>query len=85
MKGAFLSMEAGGIMQSLAGVNGNRGQQILQLVMQPSPPPNQGKKLQASNAQAQYTSDVVEIKEFIMKKKFITFPHDHQLPSKDLL
>ena len=40
-----------GIMQPPVGKNGNRGQQILQLVMQPLPPPNLGKKSKASNAQ----------------------------------
>ena len=54
--------------------NDNKGQQILQLVMQPPPPPDLGKKSQASNARAQYTSDVAETEEFIMKDKFITFP-----------
>ena len=37
-------------MQPLALENGNRGQQILQVVMQPSPPHDLGKKSQASNA-----------------------------------
>ena len=32
--------------------NGNRGQQILQLVTQPPPTPDLGKKSQASNARA---------------------------------
>ena len=43
-----------------------------------------GKKSQASNARAQYTFDVAETEEFI-NEKFITFPHNHQLPSKDEL
>ena len=42
----------GGIMHPPVGVNENRGQQILQLVTQPLPPPDIGKKSQASNAQA---------------------------------
>ena len=50
MKRDFLSI--GGIMQSPVGENGNRGQQILQLVMQPPPSPELGKKSQASNARA---------------------------------
>ena len=58
---------------------------MLHLVIQPSPPPELGKKSQASNARAQYTSDVAETKEFIMKEKFMAFPQDHQLPSKDEL
>ena len=66
-----------GIMQPHVGENGNKGQQILQLVMQLSPPPNLGKKSQASNARAQYTSNVAKTEEFIVKEKFITFPPDH--------
>ena len=54
--------------------NDNKGQQIIQLVMQPPPPPDLGKKSQACNERAQYTSDVAETEEFIMKDKFITFP-----------
>ena len=65
------------------GVNG--GQQIPQLVMQSPPPPNLGKKSQASNAQALYTSDMAKIEEFLVNEKFITFPQDHQLPSKEEL
>ena len=72
-------------MQPPIGENVNRGQQILQLVMQPPPPPDLGKKSQASNARAQYTSDVAKTKDFIMKEKFITFPQDHQLPRKNEL
>ena len=53
--------------------------------MQPAPPPDLGKKSQASNARAQYKSNVAETEKFIVKKKFITFPQDHQLPSKDEL
>ena len=41
-----------------------------------------GKKLQASNAQVQYIFDVAKTKEILVKEKFITFPQDHQLPSK---
>ena len=72
----------GGIMQLPTGDNDNRGQQIFQLVMQPPLPPNLGKKSQAFNVQAQYTSNVVETEEFIVKEKFITFPQDHQPPRK---
>ena len=72
-------------MQPPIGENVNRGQQILQLVMQPPPPPDLGKKSQASNARAQYTSDVAKTKDFIVQEKFITFPQDHQLPSKNEL
>ena len=72
-------------MQLLTGENDNRGSQIFQLVMQPPPPPNLGKKSQVSNARAQYTSDVIETEEFIVKENFITFTQDHQLPSKDEL
>ena len=70
---------SGGIMQPHARENRNRGQQILQLVMQPPPPLDRGKKSQASNAQAQYTSNVVGTEEFIVNEKFITFHQDHQL------
>ena len=73
----------GGIMQPPARENGNKGQQILQLVMQPPPPLNLGKKSQTFNARSQYRSDEAETKEFIVKEKFITFPRDHQLSSKD--
>ena len=47
--------------------------------------PDLWKKSQTSNAQAQYTFDVAkteEIFDFLLKEKFITFPQDHQLPSK---
>ena len=37
-------------MQPPTGENDNREKQILQLVMQPPPPPELGKKSQASNA-----------------------------------
>ena len=74
-KGSFsFNGGLGGIMQPLVAVNDNRGQQILQLVTQPLPPPDIGKMSQASNAQAQYTSNVAETEEFIVKEKFITFP-----------
>ena len=51
--------------------------------MQLPPPFDLGKKSQSSNARAQYTSNVAETEEFIMKKN--TFSQDHQLPSKDEL
>ena len=70
-------------MQSPTRVNGNMGQQIIQLVTQAPPTLDLGKKSQASNAQAHYTSDVVETEEFIVSEKFIIFPQDYQLPSKD--
>ena len=47
--------------------------------MQPSPPPDLGNKSWASNARAQYTSNVTKTEEFIVNEKFITFPQDHQL------
>ena len=72
----FFQWRPGGHHAAL-GENDNRGQQILQLVMQPPPPPDQGKKSQASNARTQYTSNVAKTKEFIVKEKFITFPQDH--------
>ena len=50
MKGAFLSMVRA-IMPPTR-MNGNMGQQILQLVMKLPPPPDLGTKSQASNAQA---------------------------------
>ena len=79
MNEAFLLMEAregggGCILEPPARVNGNRGQQLLQLVMQPHPPPDLGKKSQTSNAQAQYTSKVAETEEFTVNEKFVTFP-----------
>ena len=46
------------------------------------------KKSQPSNTQARYTFDVTKTEEifyFLMKEKFITFPKDHQLPSKEEL
>ena len=55
----------------------NRGQEIPQLAMPLE------KKSQVSNAQAQHTSDVAKIEEFLVKEKFITFPHDHQFPNKE--
>ena len=70
-------------MQLPVGENGNKGQQILQLVMQLPPPLDLRKKSQVVNARDQYTSDVAETEEFIVKEKFITFPQDHKLPSKD--
>ena len=72
-------------MKPLVEVNGNRGQKILQLVMHPPPPPDLGKKPQASNARAHYTSDAAKTEEFIVNEKFISFPQDHQFPSKDEL
>ena len=53
--------------------------------MRSPPPPNLRKESQVSNAQAQYTSDVVETEEFLVKEKFITFPQDHKLPNKEEL
>ena len=50
--------------------------------------PDLWKKSQTSNTQAQYTFDVAKTEEifyFLMKEKFITFPQDHQLPSKEEL
>ena len=86
MKGGFsINGGPGGIMQPPTRVNGNRGQQILQLATLPPPTPDLGKKSQASNERAQYTSIVAKTKEFTMNEKFITFPQDHQLPSKDEL
>ena len=46
------------------------------------------KKSQTSNTQVQYTFDAIkteEIFDFLLKDKFITFPHDHQLPTKEQL
>ena len=46
------------------------------------------KKSQTSNTQEQHTFDVAkteEIIDFFLKKKFITFPQDHQLPIKEKL
>ena len=46
--------------------------------------PNLLKKSQTSNTQVQYTFYVAKTKEifyFLLKKKFITFPQDHQLPN----
>ena len=43
------------------------------------------KKSQTSNTLVQYTFDVtktMEIFDFLLKEKFITFPQDHQLPNK---
>ena len=45
-------------------------------------------KSQAFNIQVQYTFDMTkteEIFDFLLKKKFITFPQDHQLPNNDEL
>ena len=42
--------------------------------------PNLWKKSQTSNTQVQYTFDVTKtekIFDFLLKEKFITFPHDH--------
>ena len=50
-----------------------------------SPPPDLGKESQISNAQAQYTYDVTKTEEFLVNEKFITFPQDHKLPSKEEL
>ena len=72
-------------MQPHARVNYNKGQQILQLVIQPPPLPDLGKKSQASDARVRYTSYVAETEEFIVKEKFITFSQDHQLLNKDEL
>ena len=50
--------------------------------------PDLWKKSQTSNTQAHYTFDVAKTEEifnFLMKEKFITFPQDHQLPSKEEL
>ena len=44
-----------------------------------------GKKSQASNIQVHHTYDVAKTEEILVKKKFITFPHDHQLPNKEEL
>ena len=47
--------------------------------------PDLWKKSQNSNTQVQYTFDEAkneEIFDFLLKEKFITFPHDHQLPIK---
>ena len=44
------------------------------------------KKLHSSNTQVQHTFDVTkteEIFDFLSKDKFITFPHDHQLPNNE--
>ena len=44
------------------------------------------KKSETSNTQALYTFDAAKIEEiidFLLKEKFITFPKDHQLPSKE--
>ena len=54
-------------------------------MLQSPPPLDLGKESQVSNAQAWYTSDVAKIEEFLIKEKFITFPQDHQLPSKEEL
>ena len=46
------------------------------------------KKTQIVNTQVQYTFEVVKTKEifdFLVKEKFITFPKDHWIPSKDKL
>ena len=40
----------------------NKGIQIPQLVMQAPPPPNLGKKSQASDAQTQFTYDVTRLR-----------------------
>ena len=45
--------------------------------------PDLWKKSHTSDTQVQYTFDVVKTEEiFLQKEKFITFPHDHQLPTK---
>ena len=72
-------------MQLPVGDNGNKGEQILQLMMQPPPPLDLGNKSQASNARARYTSDVAETEEFVVKEKFIAFPQDHEALNKDEL
>ena len=46
------------------------------------------KKAQIVDTQVQYTFEVATIEEifdFLVKEKFITFPKDHQIPSKDEL
>ena len=46
------------------------------------------KKSHNFNTQVQYNFDATKIEEifdFLLKNKFITFPHDHQLPSKEEL
>ena len=72
-------------MQLPVGDNGNKGEQILQLMMQPPSPLDLGNKSQASNARARYTSDVAETEEFVVKEKFIAFPQDHEALNKDEL
>ena len=61
----------------------NRGHQTPQLVKRSPSQPNLRKESQVSNAQAQYTSDMAKTEEFFVNEKFITFPQDHQLPSKE--
>ena len=73
----------GGTMHPPFGVCVNRGQQIPQLVLQSSLLLDLGKESQVSNALAQYTFDVAKTEEFLVKEKFITFPQDHRLPSKE--
>ena len=50
--------------------------------------PNSWKKSQTSNTQVQYTFDASMIEGifyFLLKERFITFPHDHPLPNKEEL
>ena len=50
--------------------------------------PDVWKKTQIVDTQVQYTFEVAkkeEIFDFQMKEKFITFPKDHRIPSKDEL
>ena len=50
--------------------------------------PDVWKKAQIVDTQVQYTFEVAkteEIFDFLVKEKFITFPKDHQIPSKDEL
>ena len=50
--------------------------------------PNSWKKSQTSNTQVKYTFNASKIEGifyFLLKERFITFPHDHQLPNKEEL
>ena len=80
----FLLLRARGHHAPPFGVGVNKGQQIPQLVMRSSPP-DLGKESQVSNAHVQYTYDVTKTEEFLVNEKFITFPQDHKLPSKEEL
>ena len=67
---------SGGTMHPPFGIGVNRGQQIPQLVMRSPSPPDLGKESQVSNAQAQYTSNVAKIEEFLVKEKLIIFSQE---------